>query len=138
MSIDLGSEGAGPWWRLLLLNRFILVPGTIAVAALAWNGYVSLHNGGLIEGRVIDASGRPVEGADVVVLVRNVTTFSEKGRARTGPDGVFRITDNPSHHVQIFAETPSGSSERRDLRLWFHCQNTVLDEPLVVHAAGEL
>ena len=136
MSRDLGIEGERPLWRRLLLHRFILVPGTIGVAALAWNGYVSLHNGGLIEGRVIDASGRPVEGADVVVLVRNVTTFSEKGRARTGPDGVFRITDNPSHHVQIFAETPSGSSERRDLRLWFRGQNTVLDQPLVVQAAS--
>jgi len=132
MSQDFDSEGEGPRWRRLLLNRFVLVPGAIVVAALLWNGYVSLHNGGLIEGRVADASGRPVAGADVVLMVQNVTTFSEKGRAKTGADGVFRITDNPSHRVQIFAETPSGRSERRELRLWFRGQNTVLDQPLVV------
>lgn len=136
MTAEPDEDPEGPLWRRLLLNRFVLVPGTIALAALLWTGYVSLHNGGLIEGRVTDPSGRPVPNAEIVVLVQNVTTFSEKGRARTGPDGVFRITDNPSHHVQIFAETPSGRSDRRDLRLWFRGQNTVLDEPLVVRDAG--
>ena len=136
MTMEPDGDPEGPLWRRLLLNRFVLVPGTIALAALLWNGYVSLHNGGLIEGRVTDPSGRPVADAEIVVMVQNVTTFSEKGRARSGPDGVFRITDNPSHHVQIFAETPSGRSERRDLRLWFRGQDTVLDEPLVVGSAG--
>lgn len=136
MTMEPDRDPEGPLWRRLLLNRFVLVPGTIALAALLWNGYVSLHNGGLIEGRVTDPSGRPVADAEIVVMVQNVTTFSEKGRARSGPDGVFRITDNPSHHVQIFAETPSGRSERRDLRLWFRGQDTVLDEPLVVGSAG--
>jgi hypothetical protein len=136
MMAEPDRDPEGPLWRRLLLNRFVLVPGSIALAALIWNGYVSLHNGGLIEGRVTDPSGRPVAGAEIVVMVQNVTTFSEKGRARSGPDGVFRITDNPSHHVQIFAETPSGRSERRDLRLWFRGQDTVLDKPLVVRDAG--
>jgi hypothetical protein len=136
MNQDFGGEGEEPLWRRLLLNRFVLVPGAIVVAGLIWNGYVSLHNGGLVEGRVADASGKPVAGADVILLVQNVTTFSEKGRAKTGPDGVFRIADNPSHHVQIFAETPAGRSERRELRLWFRGQNIVLDEPLVVSAAS--
>ena len=136
MTAELDRDPEGPLWRRLLLNRFVLVPGTIVLAALIWNGYVSLHDGGLIEGRVTDPSGRPVADAEIVVMVQNVTTFSEKGRARTGPDGVFRIIDNPSHHVQIFAETPTGRSERRDLRLWFRGQNTVLDEPLVVGSAG--
>ena len=101
-------------WRRLLLNRFVLVPGAIVVAGLVWNGYVSLHNGGLIEGRVVDAATRPVAGAEVVLMVQNVTTFSEKGRSRTGPDGIFRITDNPFHRVQILAETPAGRSDRRE------------------------
>ena len=136
MRRDPGPDGEAPLWRRLLLNRFVLVPGAIVAAGLLWNAYVSLHNGGVIEGRVTDASGRPVAGAEVIVLVQNVTTFSEKTRAKTGPDGVFRITDNPSHHVQIFAETPSGRSERRDLRLWFQGQDTVLDQPLVIRSAA--
>jgi len=132
MRSDLHEDREAPPWRRLLFNRFVLVPGAIVVAGLVWNAYVSLHNGGLIEGRVTDASGRPVAGAEVIVLVQNVTTFSEKGRAKTGPDGTFRIIDNASHHVQIFAETATGRSERRDLRLWFQGQDTVLDRPLVI------
>jgi len=128
--------GERPLWRRLLVNRFVLVPGSILAAALIWNGYVSFHDGGLIMGRVVDSEGRPVPGAEVVVLVQNVTTFSEKGRAKTGSDGAFRIVDNRSHHVQLFAETPSGRSERRDLRLWFRGQNVVLEAPLVVPAAS--
>lgn len=137
MRMESGSEGEGPLWRRLLLSRFVLVPGAIVLAGLAWNGYVSLHNGGLIEGQVTDLAGRPVAGAEVVLLVQTVTTFSEKGRTKTGPDGVFRITDNPSHRVQVHAETTSGRSPRRELRLWFRGQNTVLDEPLVVDPSSE-
>jgi hypothetical protein len=136
MSRAFDNAGERPLWRRLIVNRFVLVPGAIALAGLLWTGYVSLHNDGVIEGRVADAAGRPVAGADVILMVQNVTTFSEKGRAKTGPDGVFRIVDNPSHHVQIFAEAPSGRSERRELRLWFRGQNTVLDEPLVVGASS--
>ena len=128
--------GETPLWRRALINRFVLVPAGIAAAALAWNAYVSLHNGGLIEGRVTDGSGRPVADAEVVLLVQNVTTFSEKGRTRTAPDGTFRIEGNPSHRVQIGAEAPSGRSVRRELRLWFRGQNTVLEEPLVIQDAG--
>jgi hypothetical protein len=132
MSRDVEGEEESSLWRQWLLNRFVLVPGAIVVAGLVWNGYVSLHNSGLIEGRVVDAAGQPVADAEVVLMVQNVTTFSEKGRGRTGPDGIFRITDNASHRVQIFAETPARRSERRELRLWFRGQDTVLDQPLVV------
>ena len=54
MSRDLCSEGERPLWRRLLFNRFVVVPGTIGIAALAWIGDVSLHNGELTEDRVID------------------------------------------------------------------------------------
>jgi Carboxypeptidase regulatory-like domain len=129
-------EGDVPLWRRLLLNRFVLVPASIVVAGLIWNAYVSFHNDGIIQGLVADAAGRPVVGADVILPVQNVTTFTEKARTKTGPDGIFRITSNPSHRVQIFAESPSGRSERRELRLWFQGQNTLLDQPLVVGAGA--
>jgi Carboxypeptidase regulatory-like domain len=86
--------------------------------------------------RLTDSTGKPVPDAEVVLLVQNVTTFSEKGRTRTGPDGLFTIEGNPSHRVQIVAETPTGRSERRELRLWFRGQNTVLQQPLVVPSSG--
>jgi hypothetical protein len=136
MSPDRGRDAEAPAWRRLLLNRFVIVPGAIVAVAVVWNAYVSLHNGGLIEGQVMDSTGKPVPGAEVVLLVQNVTTFSEKSRTRTGTDGLFRIEGNPSHRVQIVAEAPTGRSERRELRLWFRGQNTVLQQPLVVPSSG--
>ena len=136
MSRSRDQHAEAPFWRGLLLSRFVLVPGAIVAVALLWNAYVSLHNGGLIKGQVTDSTGKPVAGAEVVLLVQNVTTFSEKGRTRTGPDGLFTIEGNPSHRVQILAETSTGRSERRELRLWFRGQNTVLQQPLVVPSSG--
>ena len=43
-----------PLWRRLLVNRFVLVPGAIAAAILAWNLYVASHDHGIVEGRVLE------------------------------------------------------------------------------------
>src|SRR5205085_10028138 len=98
--------------RSLLLNRFVLVPGGIVAAALAWTVYVSFHNGGIIQGRVVDASGQPAAGAQVTLLVLNVTTFADKAQAKTDAEGRFRFADNPPHPVQLHAETAAGRPER--------------------------
>ncbi|HYF56666.1 MAG TPA: hypothetical protein VEA41_20600, partial [Salinarimonas sp.] len=58
-----------PLWRRLLLNRFVGVPGAIALAALAWNLWVSTHDNGIVEGRVVDARGQPVAQAEVAMWV---------------------------------------------------------------------
>ena len=55
----------GPLWRRLLLNRFVLVPGAIAAAILAWNIYVATHDNGIVEGLVVDLKGEPVPDASV-------------------------------------------------------------------------
>lgn len=117
-----------PSW---LLSRWIVVPAVIAVATIGWNAWVDLHAHGLVEGRVVGPDGNPIGGATVVLLEQNVTTFSERSRTETGPDGGFRFDDNRTHHAQIFAEKPDvGRSERQTLRLWFRSQDTVLPEPL--------
>ncbi|MBI1777024.1 MAG: carboxypeptidase regulatory-like domain-containing protein [Proteobacteria bacterium] len=115
-----------------LINRFVLVPGAILIGAFAWNLYVSFNNGGVILGRVMDAAGGPVAGATVTLLVLNVTTYAEKARTTTDAGGIFRFADNSSHHVQLMADSPSGRSERLDLRLWFRGQDRTLAEPLVL------
>ena len=121
-----------PLWRRLRSTVSCSRRAAIVVIALAWNVYVSFHNGGLIHGKVADANGNPLPGADVVLLVQNVTTFSEKARTRTGPDGGFMIEGNSSHRVQILAESPTGRSARVELRLWFRGQNTALKQPLII------
>jgi hypothetical protein len=124
-------------WRRLLLNRFVLVPGAIVLAIALWNIYVATHNNGLLAGRVIDSAGRPVADATVSLWTFNFTTYEEKERVKTDADGVFRFTDNPSHRVQISAEKPGvGRSPRIPVFLYFRAQDTTLDLPLRLAAAG--
>lgn len=117
-------------WRRLN-SRWVIVPGAMAVATVLWLVHVATHNNGILEGRVIDAAGRPVAGANVLLFERGFVTHQEKGRTTTGTDGTFRFTDNRSHSVQLEAEAAGmGRTERRIVRLWFAAQDTRLDEPL--------
>jgi len=113
-----------------LTSRFVLVPVALGAAIGAWNIFVARHNGGIIEGAVVDAAGRPVAGATVLLSRQNVTTFSEGGRRTTDAAGRFRFDDNRSHHVQLVAEKDGARSGRLTLRLWFAAQDTILPEPL--------
>ncbi len=75
-----------PLWYRLIANRFVAVLASISLAVALWNVYVSMHNHGVVAGRVVDAAGEPVEGATVVLWVLNFTTYVEKTRATTGAD----------------------------------------------------
>lgn len=133
--IDPGSSG--PLWYRLIVNRFTIVLASIALAIAAWNVYVSLHDHGVVEGRVVDAAGRPVEDATVVLWVLNFTTYVEKTRAITGPDGRFTIRGNDSHNIQLEAEKPGvGRAARIPVRLYFKGEDVKLAAPLVLTAGG--
>lgn len=120
-------------WRKWLLNRFVLVPAVILAIAGAWDLYASTHDDGLVLGQVIDAQGKPVEGAEVTLWVFSFTTFAENRTVKTGSDGTFRITGNPSHNIQVSAVKPGiGTSQRVPIRLYFRSQNTTLSAPLVL------
>jgi Carboxypeptidase regulatory-like domain len=120
-----------PLWKRLLLNRFVLVPGAIVVAIVLWNFYVATHDNGIVEGRVVDARGAPVPDATVALWILNFTTYVEKERTRTGPDGRFRFDGNGSHNIQLAAEKPGvGRSARVPVRLYFKAQDMTLREPL--------
>lgn len=64
-------------------------------------GDLTLEPGASLEGRVLDPSGAPVEGAQVFVserpsarwTARMPMSASNEGPALTGPDGFFRIAD---------------------------------------------
>ena len=122
-----------PLWQRLVINRFVLVPATIALAVLVWNVYVSTHNHGVVSGRVVDAAGRPVPDATVVLWVLNFTTYVEKTRVTTDSAGRFVITTNDSHNIRLAAEKPGiGRSSRVPVRLYFRAQDMDLREPLVI------
>jgi hypothetical protein len=128
---------ARPRWRRWLLNRFVLVPGFIALLAAGWNAWVITHNHGLVAGRVVDAGGNPVEGAEVKLWVFDFTTFAEHATTRTMADGSFAFPENPSHNIQLSAEKPGvGRSPRVPVRLYFRSEDVVLKAPLLLSGAG--
>ena len=120
-----------PRWRRLLLNRFVLVPALLILVTLGWNAWVITHDHGIVAGRVLDAGGMPVEGAEVKLWVFDFATFVVKASTITQPDGSFTFDNNPSHNIQISAEKPGlGRSERISVRLYFRSEDIRLQEPL--------
>jgi hypothetical protein len=114
-----------------LRNRWVVVPLSMAAMLLAWNGYVALNDGGVVEGRVVDVAGRPVPGATVILLERNFIMHNERQRTTTDATGRFLFTGNDNHSLQLEAEAAGlGRSQRRVVRLWFRAQNVRLAEPL--------
>jgi protocatechuate 3,4-dioxygenase beta subunit len=109
----------------LLLHRFVLVPLILAVVAIGWNIYVAANADGIIEGKVVDAAGRPVAGAEVAFFERNMLNYEERQHTRTDASGSYRFTNMQQHIGQLEARTPDGrKSERLQLRLWFRAQHT--------------
>ena len=117
-----------PSW---LKSRWTIVPGSMALGVLAWNLHVAAQANGIVEGMVVDASGRPVAAATVVLFDRGFVTHAERARATAGPDGRFRFAGNANHSLQLEAQAEGlGKSERRIVRLWFRAQDVRLAEPL--------
>jgi len=124
-------------WYRFVVNRFVMVPVSIGIAVALWNAYVSLHDHGVVAGHVVDAAGKPIEGATVVLWVLNFTTYVEKTRANTSADGGFVIRGNDSHNIQLEAEKPGvGRSPRVPVRLYFMAQDVSLPSPLVLAGGG--
>lgn len=121
--------------RSWMRSRWVVVPSALALLIGTWNLHVAANANGVIEGRVVDPAGRPVQGATVTLYNRSFITNEARARASTGADGRFRFDDNSSHAVQLQAEAPGHPrGERITLRLWFRAQDTVIPEPLVLRA----
>jgi Carboxypeptidase regulatory-like domain len=125
------EEDFTPKWPRLLRNRFVVVPALLLALTAGWNAWVVTHDHGLVAGRVLDASGAPVEGAEVKLWVFNFATFVVKASTTTRADGSFRFENNPSHNIQVSAEKPGlGRSARISVRLYFRSEDVRLKEPL--------
>jgi len=120
-----------------LRNRFVWVPLVLFILIAGWNAWVFTHDHGIVTGRVIDADGKPVAGANVRLWVFNFTTFVETASTTTAADGRFRFTGNPSHNIQISADKPdAGRSERIAVRLYFASEDRELKRPLQLKKGG--
>jgi hypothetical protein len=117
-------------WRRILLSRFFIVPAALLLGIGAWNVYVDMHAHGLLEGSVVDAAGKPVADATVILSVHDFVTQVEKARTQTDAAGRFRFDHNPSHLIQLQAQTKTEASPRVIVRLWFRGQDRVVAQPL--------
>lgn len=117
--------------RGILLNRYAVVFGAIAVGIIAWNLYVATHDDGRIAGRVVGPDGRAVAGATVTLREKTLTTLEPRASAETDDAGEFAFTGQRVHHFVLEAtKTGVGKSERTAYRLAFRGQNLSLPEPL--------
>jgi hypothetical protein len=117
-------------WRRVLLSRFFIVPVALVAGIGAWNLYVTDHDHGLLRGSVVDAAGKPVAGATVILFVHDFVTQVEKARTRTDATGRFDFENNNSHLIQLQAQAGGKASPRVTIRLWFRAQDRVVAEPL--------
>lgn len=114
-------------------NRWVVVPGLLAIVIAGWNIHVAANANGVIEGRVVDAAGAPIAGATVTLFNRSFITSEARQTMTTDASGSFRITGNASHAVQLGAEAPGfAPSPRRTVRLLFRAQDVTLAQPLVL------
>lgn len=119
-------------WRTLLINRFTLTFGGIAVVAIAWNIFVAFNNGGKVSGRVIDGRGEGVANAVVTLFRKTVASVEPIGETTTGPDGQFVFRDHGQFSLILEVEAASGNSERVTVPLLFRNQDVTLSVPLAV------
>jgi hypothetical protein len=112
-------------------HRYAIVLGGLALATLAWNGYVVTHDDGVVAGAVVGPDGRPVAGATVRLAERTLTTLEPRAAVQTDAAGRFRFAGQAAHHFVLEAEHPgAGRAPRQAYRRYFRGQNLTLAEPL--------
>ena len=111
--------------------RYVLLLAVGAVLVLGWNGWIALHDDGIVGGRVEQADGSPVAGAVVSFWEKTLTTLERRAATETGPDGAFVFRGQAAHHFALQAEKRGvGASPRTLYRRYFRSQNLVVEEPL--------
>ena len=114
--------------------RYLLVLAVSAVLVLGWNGWIAMHDDGIVRGRVVQADGHPVAGATVSFWEKTLTTLERRTAVETEPDGAFAFTGQTAHHFALQAEKSGlGASPRTLYRRYFRGQNLVVEEPLRLH-----
>jgi hypothetical protein len=118
-------------WRAILLNRYTVTFGTVAVIALVWNVYIAMNDDGIIRGRVIGPEGQPVAGAAVILSERTLLVTRPRGRTTTDADGRFTFTGHTFHRIWLeAAKSEIGAYPQTEYRMYFKGQNMIIDNPL--------
>lgn len=118
-----------------LNNRFTVTFGTIFVLVVIWNVYISFHDHGLIEGRVVGSDGAPVAGATVTLSEQTLLVNQQRGKTTTDADGHFKFTGHHMHRPYLHAEKEGvGEFGPRQFPLYFQGEDLILKQPLELTA----
>lgn len=128
------------FWRSGLLgDPRMWVIAAIAVLVIAWNAYVEFNDDGVVRGKVIDAGGLPVAGANVVMYAAGTVGSQPLRRVRTKQDGSFEFIGHGQHHFRLQAtDVANRPGDSVDVRLYFRNQNLKIDLPLRLPEATEV
>ena len=115
----------------LLLNRYTITFGLMAVITAGWNLYIVLNNDGIITGRVMGPDNQPVAGAAVVLSEKTLLVTAPRARTTTDANGEFRFKGHKLYRLYLEAfKEGIGRMEPKEFRLYFKGQNMALDRPL--------
>ena len=118
-------------FRTLLLNRYTLTFGSIAVIAAIWNLYVAFNNGGIITGHVVGPDNRPVKGATVTFFQKTLYIAEPRDKTVTDKNGAFSLSGHGSYKLWLEAiKGGLGKSQKEEYRLYFRNQNLTLRKPI--------
>jgi hypothetical protein len=118
-----------------LNNRFTITFGTILVLVVIWNVYISFHDHGLIEGRVVGPNGAPVAGATVTLSEQTLLVNQERGKTTTDLHGRFKFTGHHMHRPYIHVEKEGvGQFGPHQYPLYFQGEDLILKKPLKLTA----
>lgn len=124
-------------WKGWLVNRVTVTFAMLAAVVIVWNIYVSRHDDGILEGRVVTETGEPVAGAEVVLSERTLVSMTPIARTVTDAEGKFHFEKHDRHALVLTAEKPDlGKSPRLEVQLYFRNQNRRLAEPIVLRDRG--
>ncbi|MDZ4729337.1 MAG: carboxypeptidase-like regulatory domain-containing protein [Xanthomonadales bacterium] len=115
----------------LFCNRFAITFGVFLIITAGWNTIVSFNDDGIIKGRVVAADGKPVGGATVTLLNKELLVTVLGSRAMTNEQGQFTFTHHNSHHIWLqAAKDGMGETPRVEFRMYFKGQNLNIETPL--------
>jgi hypothetical protein len=115
----------------LLLNRYTITFGLMAMITAGWNLYIVLNNDGIITGRVMGPDNQPVAGATVVLSEKTLLVTAPRARTTTDATGEFRFKGHKLYRLYLEAfKKGIGRMEPKEFRLYFKGQNMALDKPL--------
>jgi len=117
--------------RAILLNRYTITFGLIAILAVVWNIYVHFNDDGIITGQVIGPGRRPVPGATVILSEKTLLVSAPRDETRTDAAGRFRFSGHRLFRFYLEASKEGvGRMPPKEFRLYFKGQNLRLDQAL--------